>query len=154
MYLPDPAAVLLKLSALLSSGGVIAFFEPDYTVLSVTLHDVSLVRRCEEWFVAALRAGGASVNMGIRLYQTYRAAGFVNARTKVSHLSGCGFPPGLAAFYSETIRSVLPKIVQHNIASGDEVEIETLAERLEAAVRAADPQGVGIRYSGAWANKP
>jgi ubiquinone/menaquinone biosynthesis C-methylase UbiE len=154
MYLPDPAAVLLKLSAQLRSGGVIAFFEPDFTVLSVTLPDVPLVRRCEEWFVAALRASGACVDMGMRLYPTYRAARFVNARTKVSHLSGCGFQPGLATFYGETIRSVLPKIVQHDIASSDEVEIETLAERLEVAVRTADPQWVGIRYIGAWANKP
>ena len=154
MYLPDPAAMLLKLSAQLRSGGIIAFFEPDYTVLTVTRPDVPLVRRCEEWFVAALRASGACVDMGMRLYQTYRAARFVNAGSIVSHLSGCGFPPGLAAFYSETIRSILPKIVQHDIASSDEVEIETLAERLEAAVRTAKPQWVGIRYIGAWANKP
>ena len=72
----------------------------------------------------------------------------------MSHLSGCGFPPGLAAFYSETTRRILPKIVQHDIASSDEVEIETLAERPEAAVRTAKPQWVGIRYIGAWANKP
>ena len=154
MYLPDPATVLMSLSTRLRSGGIIAFLEPDYSVLSVNFPEVPLFRQCEEWFVAALRASSASVNIGMRLYQVYRAAGYVKAGSMVSHLSGCGLPPGLAEFYSETIRSVLPKIVQHNIASSDEVDIDTLAERLEAAGRAADPQWVGVRYVGAWASKP
>jgi hypothetical protein len=154
MYLPDPATVLKKLSAQVRSGGIISFFEPDYTVLSVALPEVPLVRQCEQWFVAALRASGATVDMGMRLHQTYRAASFVKAGSIVSHLSWCGLQPGLTTFYSETIRSVLPRIVQHKIASSDEVEIDTLAERLEASVRAADPQWVGIRYIGAWASKP
>jgi hypothetical protein len=92
--------------------------------------------------------------MGVRLHQTYRAASFVKGGSMVSHLSGCGFPPGLATLYSETIRSVLPTIVHHDIASIDEIEIDTLSERLEAAVRTAEPQWVGIRYIGAWATKP
>jgi ubiquinone/menaquinone biosynthesis C-methylase UbiE len=154
MYLPDPAGVLMGLSSHLRSGAIIAFFEPDYTVLSIARPDVPLVHQCEQWFVSALRASGVSVDMGMRLHQTYRAAGFVKAGTIISHLSGCGFEPGLATFYSETIRSVLPKIVQHQIASDDEVEIDTLAERLEAAVQEADPQWVGIRYIGGWATKP
>ena len=70
------------------------------------------------------------------------------------HLSGCGLSPELAKFYNETIRSILPKIEQYNIASAAEVGIDTLAERLEAAARTADPQWVGIRYIGAWASKP
>jgi ubiquinone/menaquinone biosynthesis C-methylase UbiE len=154
MYLPDPAAVLMRLSAQLRSGGVIAFFEPAFTVPGVAFPDMPLYRQCEEWFVAALRASGATVDMGMRLHQTYRTVGFVKGGSMVLHLSGCGFQPGLGTFFSETIRSVLPKIVQHNIASTDEVEIDTLSERLEAAFRAADPQWVGPRYIGAWANKP
>jgi ubiquinone/menaquinone biosynthesis C-methylase UbiE len=154
LYLRDPATLLIRLSAQLRSGGIIAFFEPDFTVLSVALPDVPLFRQCEQWLVAVLRASGASVDMGMRLHQTYRAAGFVKACSMVSHLSGCGLQPGLATLYSETIRSVLPKIVQHNIASSIEVEIDTLGDRFEAAVRAADPQWVGIRYIGAWASKP
>lgn len=154
MYLPDPAGVLRKLSAQLRGGGVIAFFEPDFTVPGVAFPDVPLFRQCEAWFVAAMRASGACIDMGMRLHQTYRAAGFVKAGSLVSHLSGCGLAPGVATLFAETIRSLLPKIEQHGIAKHDEVEIETLTERLEAACRIADPQWVGQRYIGAWAIKP
>lgn len=154
MYLPNPAAMLARLSPHLRSGSVIAFFEPDYTVLSVTIPDVPLFRQCEEWFVAAMRASGACVDMGMRLHQTYCKAGFMKAGSLVSHMSGCGVQPELTQFYCETIRSILPKIEQHNIASGDEVDIDTLADRLESAARTADPQWVGVRYIGAWAKKP
>jgi trans-aconitate methyltransferase len=70
MYLPDPAAILLRLSAQLKRGGAIAFFEPDYTLPSVAFPDVSLFHQCEGWFVAALQASGARVDMGMRLHQT------------------------------------------------------------------------------------
>src|SRR5512142_2142033 len=63
MYLSNPTAILQRLSTQLKSGAVIAFFEPDYTVLSVNLPEIPLFRKCEEWFVAALRASGASVNI-------------------------------------------------------------------------------------------
>jgi len=154
MYLPDPSGTLMRLSAHLRSGAVVAFFEPDFTVRSVTFPHLPLLRQCEDWFVAALQASGASLDMGMRLHQTYRAAGFIKAGSLVSHMSGCGPEPRLATLYSETIRSILPKLAQHKIASGDEVAIDTLAERIETAVRAADPQWVAARHIGAWATKP
>lgn len=154
MYLPDPAGVLRKLSSQIRRGGVIAFLEPDFTIPGVAFPDVPLFRQCEAWFVAAMRASGACVDMGMRLHHTYRAAGFVKAGSMVSHLSGCGLAPGVATLFAETIRSLLPKMEQHGIVKHDEVEIETLTERLEAACRMADPQWVGQRYIGGWAIKP
>jgi ubiquinone/menaquinone biosynthesis C-methylase UbiE len=154
MYLPDPAATLRTLAANLRSGAAIAFFEPDFTCNGVSVPEVPLFRKCGEWMVGAMRACGVRVDMGMHLYHTYRAAGFIKAGCMASHLSGCGFQPGLGKYFSETIRSLLPKIEQHNIASRDEVDIETLTERLEEAARIADPQWVGMRYVGGWASKP
>ena len=66
-------------------------------------------------------------------------------------------PDELASLWgvsAETIRSILPKIVQYGIATLEEVQIDTLADRMDAAVRDADPQWVGSRYISAWARKP
>ena len=101
-----------------------------------------------------LSTAAARIDMGMRLYHTYREAGFVEPTTMVLHLSGCGVQRELIEFFTEGIRSILPKIEQYGIATREEVEIETLADRLEAAAREADPQWIGGRYIAACARKP
>jgi ubiquinone/menaquinone biosynthesis C-methylase UbiE len=154
MYLPDPVVILRRLSEQLRSGAVIAFMEPDFTAMSTVFPEMPLFRQCEEWSREAFRRAGARIDMGMRLYHTYRDAGFVNTATTVSQLSGCGVRREMIEFFVEGIRSILPKIEQYGIATREEVLIETLADRLEAAGRAADPQWVSLRYIAAWARKP
>jgi ubiquinone/menaquinone biosynthesis C-methylase UbiE len=154
MYLPDPTATLRHLSQQLHSGASIAFFEPDFTVPSCVFPEMPDFKRCGDWIQEALRRSGARIDMGMHLYATYRYAGFVDTTTTVSHLSGCGVSREMVEFFTETIRSVLPKLEQYAIATREEVRIDTLADRLEAAGRAADPQWVSTRYIAAWAKKP
>jgi len=148
MYLPDPVATLKLLSRHLRGGAVITFCEPDYTVLSTVVPEVPLLRQCEEWQRETFRASGARVDMGMRLYHTFRDSG------TVSQLSGYGVRREMIDFFVEGVRSILPKIQQLRIATREEVNIDTLADRIEAQARAVDPQWVSIRYISAWARKP
>jgi ubiquinone/menaquinone biosynthesis C-methylase UbiE len=154
MYLPDPVAILRHRSQQLRTGAAIAFMEPDFTVDSRIFPDFPQFKACSTWISEALRHSGARIDMGMRLYATYLAAGFVNTATEATHLSGCGFSREMADFFAETIRSILPKIVQYGIATLEEVQIDTLADRMDAACRNADPQWVSSRYISAWARKP
>ena len=131
-----------------------AFCEPDYTVLSTVVPEVPLLRQCEEWQRETFRALGACVDMGMRLYHTFRDSGFVDMGMTVSQLSGYGARREMIDFFVEGVRSILPKIQQLRIATREEVNIDTLADRIEAQARAVDPQWVGIRYISAWARKP
>jgi ubiquinone/menaquinone biosynthesis C-methylase UbiE len=154
LYLPDPVATLRYLSQQLRPGAVIAFMEPDFTVDSRVLPEMPQFKDCGTWVREVLRHSGARIDMGMRLYATYRDAGFINTATEVTHLSGCGCSREMAEFFAETIRSILPKIIQYGIATREEVQIDTLADRMEVACRNADPQWVGSRYISAWARKP
>lgn len=154
MYLPDPVATLRHLAQQLCSGAAIAFFEPDFTVPSRVVPGMPEFERCGVWIREALRISGARVDMGMHLYATYRDAGFVGTETAVSHLSGCGITKEMAEYLTETLRSVLPKLEKYGIATREEVQIDTLTERVMAVGRAADPQWVSTRYVAAWAKKP
>jgi hypothetical protein len=110
--------------------------------------------KCGRWITESVQRAGARIDMGMRLYHAYRDAGFVETQTEVSHLSGCGIQPGIITYFVETLRSMLPRIEQYGIATRDEVQIDTLAARMEAAARTTDPQWVGTRYVSAWARKP
>jgi ubiquinone/menaquinone biosynthesis C-methylase UbiE len=154
MYLPDPVATLRHLSQQLRSGAAIAFFEPDFSVPGSVFPEMPEFKRCGSWVQEALRRSGARIDMGMHLYATYRGAGFVDTMTSVFHLSGCGVNREMVEYMTATIRSLLPKLEEYGIATREEVQIETLADRMEAAARAADPQWVGTRYIAAWAKKP
>ena len=154
LYLPDPVATLRHLARSLRSGAVIAFMEPVFTVPSSVFPTMADFEDCEKWVSEALRRSGARVDMGMRLHHTYRDAGFLNTKTMVSHLSGCGVTRQMADFFVETIRSLLPKILEYGIATPEEVGIDTLGDRMFAAAREADPQWVGSPYITAWACRP
>ena len=154
MYLPDPAATLRHLSRLLRSGAVIAFLEPDFSVPPRCVPEIPLVRQLEKWNAEVFRRSGARIDMGMQLYRVYREAGFVDAGTSVFHLSGCGINREMVELFVAGIRSVLPKLEEYGIATHEEVQIDTLADRLEALGREADPQWVSTRFVAAWARKP
>lgn len=154
MYLPDPVVTLRHLSSQLRSGATIVFMEPDFTVFGRVFPEMPDFANCGRWISESLQRAGARIDMGMRLYHAYRDAGFVGTETAASHLSGCGIQPGMISYFVETLRSMLPRIEQYGIATREEVQIDTLAARLEAAARATDPQWVGTRYVSAWARKP
>jgi SAM-dependent methyltransferase len=137
-----------------ASVAAIAFFEPDFTVPSRAFPEMPEFECYGAWIQEVLRRSGARTDMGMRLYATYRDAGFVGTETAVSHLSGCGITLEMAEYLTETLRSVLPKLEQYGIATREEVQIDTLTDRVMAAGRVADPQWVSTRYIAAWAKKP
>lgn len=154
LYLPDPAAILRHLSHQLRPGAAIAFMEPDFTVPSSVFPDLPQFKDGGQWMSEVLRRSGARIDMGMRLYATYRDAGFANTATEVSHLSGCGINREMAEYFTDTIRSLLPKIIEYGIATHEEIQIDTLADRIATAGREADPQWVASRVISAWARKP
>jgi ubiquinone/menaquinone biosynthesis C-methylase UbiE len=154
LYLPDPAAVLRRLARSLRSGAVIAFMEPDFTMPFSVSPPLAELRHCETWIIEALRRSGARMDMGMSLHRAYRDAGFVNTATMVSHLSGCGMSRPIVDYFVETLRSMLPRIVEYGIATLEEVQIDTMADRMFSSARDADPQWVALRSISAWARKP
>lgn len=154
MYLPDPVAIVRHLSSQLRSGAVIAFMEPDFSVQGRAFPEMPGFQNVAIWITEVLRRSGARLDMGMRLHATFRDAGFVDTMTEVSHLSGCGMNRGMTDYFVDTVRSLMPKIIEYGIATADEIQIDTLADRFEAASRVADPQWVGTRYISAWARKP
>lgn len=154
MYLPDPVAILRRLSQYLRPGAIIAFMEPDFTVPSSVLPEMPQFKNGGQWMSEVLRRSGARIDMGMRLYATYRDAGFVNTATEATHLSGCGINRQMADYFADTLRSLLPKIIEYGIATEEEVQVDTLADRIATAGLEFDPQWVGSRVISAWARKP
>lgn len=154
MYLPDPAATLRALSRHLRSGAVVSFFEPDFTVPSRIEPDIPEMRKCEGYLVEILKRSGATIDMGMRLHPTFRDAGFAGTSTLVSHLSGCGVQRQMVEGFVAIMRNLMPRIEELGVATAEDLQLDTLADRLEALAREYDPQWVATRYISGWTRKP
>jgi hypothetical protein len=152
MYFPEPAALLRRLVELLEPGGVMVFHEFDVTN-STCEPQVPLVERSVARVTEALRRGHAEPRMGLRLAQTFREAQLPTPRM-IAH-ARIGTAADAALFYqlAGITRTLLPVMEKHGIATAAEVDVDTLADRLQRAVQTADATVVAPLFVGAWAHK-
>jgi hypothetical protein len=153
MYLPDTAAVLRGLVDRLRTGGVIAFQENDFTYPPTTFPPAPLHQQVMRWTTPPPGGGGPDQQMGSKLFQTYLDAGLPAPKLRLDAPVGGGEDwPGYA-YVADTVRSLLPMMERMGLVSTENVDVETLADRLRA--EALEQRGVQMLpiVIGAWARK-
>jgi ubiquinone/menaquinone biosynthesis C-methylase UbiE len=148
-YVPDRAEALRRLTRHLRPGGIVAFQEIDMShIFQAPPSDLFIqVRR---WVLEAFAAGGAELDMGTKLYSTFLQAGLpapnMLATAPVVGGPTCGGYEQLV----QALRSLLPMIERSRIAIGEEIGIDTLAERLREDAMANDRVLFMSRLVAAW----
>jgi ubiquinone/menaquinone biosynthesis C-methylase UbiE len=152
MYFPQPDELLRRLIQLLMPGGIVAFHEFDVTAATsaphVPLFALSVARVSE-----TLRSAHAEPRMGLRLAQTFRAAQLPIPRMIAHARIGTAADTALFHQLAGVTRTLLPIMEKNGIATAAQVEVDTLAERLQSAVAAADATVIAPLFVGAWARK-
>lgn len=149
MHIPDPVGAIRRLGDFLNPGGVISFIEMDIDEAGAT-PEIPLLRRCIQWITATYRRVGAEPNMGSQLYATFRAAGMSPTLAGMTRIVNAD-DSTVFVFAAQTLASLLPKAEEFGIATADEVDVATLAERLHVAALAGDHCILMPRLIGAWA---
>lgn len=134
MYLPDAAATLARLALLAKPGAIMAFQEHGRTELPAGLGDLPLHRRLYGWFWNTVAAEGGDTALALRLVDLMRAAGH---GIEVARTEGVLLPAGQPSFLPALARAMLPRLVAHGVADAQEMDLDTLADRLAAEHRAA-----------------
>jgi SAM-dependent methyltransferase len=149
LYYADPVSALRKLSRHVRPGGLIAFQDFDmYGARSFPR--TPLFERSMDWIRQAFGRCGVEPQMGLRLHSVFTAAGLPapNCRLDATVASGRGHLAYLVA--TEVVRSLLPAIGKFGIATTEEVNIDTLRDRLEEEVVAGGGVIVSPSLIGAW----
>ncbi len=154
MYQADPVAALAHAFGLLRTGGILVVQEPDFGVGVVTWPEVALWRQVKDWVAETFRRAGVHHDIGGKLYHLFRQAGLPGPAL-LEHVS-LGGGPAMRPFCehsAEIVRSLLPNMERLGVATAAEVQVNTLAMRLERDGCAAESQVTYVPLVAAWTTK-
>ena len=155
MYLPDPVDTLKQLATRLRPGGIVAFQEVEFsTYSSIARPETPMMNQLAEWGVEVFRRSGANVGMGLDLYSTFVDAGLPEPSLQYS--APVGGPETWIGyqFIANAFRSILPLLEAFGLATAEEVDLDTLAQRLRAEVVASKRPLILPPHITAWAQLP
>ena len=151
MYLADRGAVVRGLVEALRPGGLAVFQEADATMIPTSLAELPLHRRVYGWVWETVRREGATLSAGLELPPLLERAGLVLGDVRAEAVVQTASRRHVIA---TIVAAVMPRIVQHGVASAAEIEIDTLDQRLAEELHAAQAAFVGDMVFSAWARRP
>ena len=157
MYFPDPAGVLQRLLAFVKPGGIVAFQELDTPVAPPP--EVMCNPVCDTYVAAATRINqtltrlGADMRCGAKLRHIFEQAGLPGAQTIAMLRYENGPDSGIYAWIEQLTRTLLPLMQQVGIATADEVQVDTLVERMRQEEAEKGCTLVTPPMVAAWARK-
>ena len=127
-YREQPVRDLQALVRCLKPGGMVVFQELDH-LAARTIPPVPLIDQVRGWFIEAFRRTGIELQMGLKLHAAFRAAGLEPPRLRLDGLIG-GAESTAPMLVAGVVRKLLPQIEALGLATAEEVQIETLEERM------------------------
>lgn len=150
MYLPNPVVTIRHISTALLPNGVLVFQESDSTMVPGRVKSLPLHEQVNDWIWSTVEREGANIHIGFDLPSIFEQAGLT-----VESIRAEAIILGQNTHYplSTIVRAMLPRIIQHGVATETEIDIETLDQRLKAE-RPSSTVYVSDMAFGIWARKP
>lgn len=151
MYLPEPIESIRRISTVLKPGGIVVLQEHDSTMGPGRLTPLPLHEQVSNWIWRTVECEGADIHMGFNLPFVLTQAGLVIEHVRaeaIVHTPNTNYP------FAAIVRSMLPRIIRHGVASEHDIDINTLEQRLVAERRSANSVYISDMVFGIWARKP
>jgi SAM-dependent methyltransferase len=139
---------------LVKPGGIVAFHEIDDADDFASLPEVPLWKQANDWLMSALRSLLPNPDVPGRLVDCFSQAGLGTPVLFCEVPIGDGERSPMATWLAETLRTLLPQIIQRGWATEDAVNIHSLEKRLRAATNATRRQVSAPRQVCAWVRVP
>jgi ubiquinone/menaquinone biosynthesis C-methylase UbiE len=153
VHQPDPAAFIRAVAAHVRPGGVVAFHE-------VALHDnrnptvppIPLWSKTYDWMMTALQSVLLHPDAGSRMVEHFHKAGLKRTPTLFCEIPTGGGPESpLYGWAVHNLRSLIPQLEKIGAATAEEIDIDTLEDRLRRAVVDSHGQFISFTQFCGWA---
>jgi ubiquinone/menaquinone biosynthesis C-methylase UbiE len=152
-HFQEPARVLQSLLGYLKAGGIVAFTEAFPAQPPVAHPTCPLRQRVNDWIKQANIVQGRDPFLPLQQYWIFQDAGLPAPQMR-SHAWITGPDTLDFEIAVRILRGHLPHLVKHGIVTEEEVDIETLTERLEQEKRENRAIVAEGTLVDAWARKP
>ena len=132
MYFPDPGATIGRLAGFLEPGGIVLLQEFAMS-MAHQIPETPLFRTTMDAFLGAFHAAGRPTDLGLDLDRVFAAAGLPAPVMAMGSRWERGHDARTYALLTGIVRTLLPVIVTHGIATESEIDIDTLEQRLRTA---------------------
>lgn len=151
-HLTDPAAALRTATERVRPGGLVCMQELDMTS-SWTSNPTPLWDQVRGWILETFARAGVDALMGPSLFAAFRSAGLPEPELVLEAPVGGGTRSPTFG-WANAASALLPAMERLGIATADEVEVDTLTERLDAEAAAHHGTVTGPLMYGAWCTLP
>ncbi len=136
----DPAAFIRSAASHVRTNGLIAFHEIAVSGECHAVPPIPLLEQCWNWVTTAFRSVIVHPDAAGRMMAHFHDAGLKQPTIFCEIPVGGGSDSPVYAWWARTLRSVLPQLEKIGAATAAEVDIDTLEDRLRAAVSAVHSQ--------------
>ena len=148
----DPAECLSALHGRLSPGGVLAFHEIDWSGLN-SYPPAPLFQRCCALGTETLRRHGTDAMMGRGLYAAFTRAGLKPTLHLEAPIAGGADAAPWLRMFAGLIQTLELEMIKLGVANRDELEVDSLADRLVQEAVDLATVITGHYQIGAWLKK-
>ena len=135
VHQPHPASFIRAMAKNVRPGGVVAFHEPGvYDKRNQTVPQIALWSEVFDWIYTALQSVMTHPDAGARMVGHFHEAGLKRTPTLFCEIPiGGGAESPLLGWVVHTLRSLIPQLEKIGVATAQEIDIDTLEDRLRAA---------------------
>lgn len=149
----DAVAFVRRAAELARPGGVVAFHEVSHRHPFASLPVVPLWEQVGDWLFALFHTVAPHHDAADKLFSIYREAGLPPPSLFSETPVGGGPDAPHHAWIAETIRSLLPRLVQLGLTTKAIADVDTLEARLREATMAAQSQIIAHAQVCAWVRR-
>lgn len=152
VYRLDPVSDLKALLRCLKPGGLVVFQETDL-LTGKTVPAAPVIDQIRDWMLDAFAQAGIEMEMGHKLYQTFKAAGLPAPQMEIDGFIG-GEEDISPALFANVVRMLVPQLEALGVATAEEIQVETLEKRMRADLAKTGGVMSTPLLIGAWARLP
>ena len=109
--------------------------------------------KVNDWVLETFKRAGIEMHMGLKLRQTFIAAGLEEPQLHSDSFVGGGKSWFGYTYVEDMVRSMLPAMEKLGVTTAADVEIDTFADRLRDEFVAQNCTGMTSPWISAWSRK-